>query len=342
MPPQTPRERLSILFFYAAVLWLGYILFRIFQPFLVPLGWAAVMVVFFHPLHTRFERRWGPGRAALASTFVVTIIVVVPMILVVTAFVREGIQAAGDMQRTLTSGHFEWVQSAWHWLEVHTPIAAGVDFPTMIGEGAKQAAATLASSAGALLQNVVVFVFDLFVSLFAVFFLFRDSHGLMQGIRRVLPFEDRLRERMIGQARDLVAAGVSTSLAVASVQGGLGGLAFAALGIDAPVFWGVVMAFFCVLPLGAWVVWMPAAIWLMATDHVVKGIVLFGVGVGIVSLADNFLRPLLLSGRAQMNGLLVFISLLGGMAVFGVLGLVLGPVLVATAVAIVDAYTSSE
>lgn len=342
MPPETPRERIAILFFYVAVLWLGYMLFRIFQPFLVPLGWAAVMVVFFHPLHGRLERRWGASRAALASTIIVTVIVIVPMILVMTAFIREGMQAAGDMQAALTGGRFTWVQTAWRWLETHTPLATGVDFPTMVNEGAKQAAGTLASSAGALLQNVVVFVFDLFLTLFAAFFLFRDSHALMNALRRVLPFEDKLRERMITQARELVAAGVSASLAVAAVQGGLGGLAFALLGIDAPVFWGVVMAFFCVLPLGAWVVWLPAAVWLVVTGHMVKGLILFGAGAGIVSLADNFLRPALLSGRAQMNGLLVFISLLGGMAVFGVLGLVLGPVLVATSAGIVDAYTSVE
>jgi predicted PurR-regulated permease PerM len=129
---------------------------------------------------------------------------------------------------------------------------------------------------------------------------------------------------------------------VAAVQGALGGTAFALLGIDAPVFWGVVMAFFCILPLGAWVIWLPAALWLIATGAMLKGLILVGVGVGIVSLADNFLRPALLSERAQMNGLIIFISLLGGMSVFGLLGVVLGPILVATAAGLVEAYTNRE
>ena len=340
MADPTPRERITTLFFYAAVLWLGYVLFRIFQPFLVPLGWAAVMVIFFHPLHLRLQRRLGPGRAAAASTIIVTVIVVVPMFLVAAAFVRETLQAAGDVQHALASGRFAWVRDAWHWLEAHTPLMPSLDLPGMLNESAKQAAGSLASSAGAILQNLVVFVFDLFVTMFAAFFLFRDSRAIMNAIRRILPFEDPIRERMIAQARELVTAGVSASLAVAAVQGALGGTAFALVRIDAPVFWGVVMAFFCILPLGAWVVWLPAAVWLMITHHLLRGILLLAFGFGIVSLADNFLRPALLAGRAQMNGLIIFISLLGGVSVFGVLGLVLGPVLVATAAGVLDAYTN--
>ena len=100
---------------------------------------------------------------------------------------------------------------------------------------------------------------------------------------------------------------------------------FAAVGIDAPVFWGVVMAWFCLLPLGAWVVWLPAAILLAASGSPGRAAVVALLGFGIVSAVDNFLRPMLLSGRTSMNGLLVFISLLGGMAAFGAIGLVLGP-----------------
>jgi predicted PurR-regulated permease PerM len=125
---------------------------------------------------------------------------------------------------------------------------------------------------------------------------------------------------------------------VAVVQGAVGGVTFAILGLGAPVFWGVIMAFFSLLPLGAWIVWTPTAIWLMLTGEIGRGIALAAIGAGGISLIDNFLRPLLLSGRTQMNGLLVFISLLGGIAAFGLLGLVLGPVIMATAISFVDAY----
>ena len=122
------------------------------------------------------------------------------------------------------------------------------------------------------------------------------------------------------------------------MQGLLGGLLFARSD-HAPVFWGVVMMFFCLLPFGAWVVWLPAALLFFASGDWLRGVILAGVGLGVVSTADNVLRPWLLRGTARMNGLLVLISLLGGMAVFGALGLVLGPTLMATAVGVLRTYT---
>jgi len=146
----------------------------------------------------------------------------------------------------------------------------------------------------------------------------------MQAIRKALPLDEQLRERVIEQTGDLVSASLVSAGVVAAVQGLLGGLAFAVLGIGAPLFWGVVMAFLCLLPFGAWVVWLPAAVMLAASGDWVRGLILAGFGVAVVSAVDNFLRPALLSGRSGMNGLLVFISLLGGLSVFGSLGLVVG------------------
>jgi len=206
----------------------------------------------------------------------------------------------------------------------------------------KRVGAFLAARAGDLLQNVAVFVFDLVITLFAAFFLFRDGDALMLAIRRTLPVEDAFKERLIRQTRELVSATVASAGIVAAVQGLLGGLLFAALGIDAPVFWGVVMMFFCLLPFGAWVVWLPAALLFFASGDWLRGVILAGFGLGVVSAADNVLRPWLLSGTARMNGLLVLISLLGGMSVFGALGLVLGPTLMATAVGVLRTYTKDS
>jgi predicted PurR-regulated permease PerM len=140
----------------------------------------------------------------------------------------------------------------------------------------------------------------------------------------------------------MVNASVSSSLVVAAVQGALGGVTFWLLGVGAPLFWGVLMGVCCLLPFGAWVVWAPAAIWLVVSGHLVRGIVLAGLGAGVVSSVDNVLRPVLLSSRSEMNGLLMFVSLLGGVVAFGTLGLVAGPVLMAAAIALLDAFTSQQ
>jgi predicted PurR-regulated permease PerM len=134
-----------------------------------------------------------------------------------------------------------------------------------------------------------------------------------------------------------------TSLLIAAIQGVICGGAFAIVGVGSAVFWGVVMAFLSLLPvLGAWPIWIPAAIWLFSTGHSGRALILIGICGVLGSVIDTILRPMLLGGRASLNGLLVFISVLGGIAVFGVLGIILGPVVVATAVGVLDVYSNKD
>ena len=338
----TDREHVTAVIFYLALAIFLSFVFLMIQPFLVPLGWAAVLVIVFHPVHARFEKRFGPSRAAALSTAAVAVIVVAPLMLVTTAFVREAVQSATDVQRAFEEGRLAWFQRTWEWVQRRAVGETRFDIAATVVDLAKRIAAFLAGQAGSLLQNVAVFLIDLVIALFAAFFLFRDGDALMLAIRRTLPVDRPLRERFIRQTRELVSATVASAGIVAAVQGLLGGLLFAALGIQAPVFWGVVMMFFCLLPFGAWVVWLPAAILFFASGDWLRGVILAGFGLGVVSAADNVLRPWLLSGRARMNGLLVLISLLGGMQVFGSLGLVLGPTLMATAIGILRTYMNTD
>ena len=162
----------------------------------------------------------------------------------------------------------------------------------------------------------------------------------MAMLRRLLPFEVPLRERMLAEARQLIYASVSVSLAIAFIQGTVCGVAFALVGIGEPAFWGLVMTFMALLPvIGAWPVWLPAAIWLLATGNIGGGVLLLVLCGGVAGTIDNFLRPALMSGRSGLSGLSVFISVLGGIAAFGMIGLVLGPIIFATASALLDIYT---
>lgn len=334
------RDRMARALFYVVLALLAWLVFRVFEPFLVPLGWAAVLVVFFHPCHARLEKRWGPNRAAAFSTLAVTLILIVPTLLLATAFVREGIDAARRIQAAFVQGELPWMQRAWEWVQQRLPGEGGTDLPTLVREGAERVASLLASKIGTVLRNVVVFLFDLFVVIFALFYLFRDAGALVGGVRRVLPFEEEHREHLINQARDLIFASVTTSLIVAAVQGFLGGAAFAVASLPAPVFWGVVMAFFSLLPLvGAWVIWLPAVGWLLLNGQTTRGILMAVFCAGVVGTVDNFLRPMLIGGRTRLSGLVVFISVLGGIGVFGMLGVVLGPIVVATAASVLDVYT---
>jgi len=338
---QSAEYRFSNVLFYGVVLCLAYLVFLVFQPFLAPLGWAAVFGVIFYALQKRFERKWGGTRSAVVITLGVTLILIVPVLLLATLFVREGIAAARDIQTAMVGGGYGWLSHAWGWL-VSSIAAEGVtvDLPDLVRQGASRAGEYMASELGRVIRNFVVFLFELFVMLFALFYFLRDGDSMLDRFRHFLPFEETMTERMLAEARELIFASVTTSLVFAAVQGILCGGAFAIVGLGSPIFWGVVMGFLSLLPVvGAWPIWIPAVIWLFSTGHAGRAVILIAICGALGASIDNVLRPVLLGGRASLNGLLVFISVLGGIAVFGVLGVVLGPIVVATAVGILDVYS---
>jgi predicted PurR-regulated permease PerM len=336
-------ERFGDVLFYGVILLLIYLVYRIFEPFLVPLGWAAVFAVIFNSLNKELEGKWGPNFAAMVSTIGVTLILVVPSLLVMILFVREGIDATRGVQLSMAAGEYGGFNRAWAWISEHVAARTAIDLPGLVRQAAGRLGEYLASQFGAVLRNIALFLFELVVMLFALFYFLRDAKAIMRGIRLFLPFEEGMRERMLAEARDLIFASVTTSLVIAAVQGIICGGAFAIVGLSSSLFWGVVMAFLSLLPVvGAWPVWIPASIWLFSTGHFIRALILIGICGGLGATIDNILRPVLLGGRSSLNGLLVFISVLGGIAVFGVLGVVLGPIVLATAVGVLDVYSQKE
>ncbi|HEV7967137.1 MAG TPA: AI-2E family transporter [Candidatus Acidoferrales bacterium] len=341
---QNAEDRFSNVLFYGVVLCLAYLVFRIFEPFLVPLGWGAVFGVIFYSLNKRFERKWGRTQSAALITLGVTLVLIVPVLLLAAMFVREGIAAAVSIQTAMQGGGYGWISHAWGWLAAH--IAAQgitVDLPGLVRQGAGRGGEYLATELGRVIRNIVVFLFELFVMLFALFYFLRDGDSILDRFRLFLPFEEKMTDRMLTEARELIFASVTTSLVIAGVQGVICGAAFAIVGLGSPIFWGVVMGFLSLLPVvGAWPVWIPGALWLFSTGHAVRALILIAICGALGATIDNILRPMLLGGRASLNGLLVFISVLGGIAVFGVLGVVLGPIVVATTVGMLDVYSGKD
>ena len=335
-------ERLNATLFYAAVALLVWLVFLILRPFLEPLGWAAVLAILLAPWHNRLAARWGPTRAAIVETTGVTLGLVVPGILLGIYFIREGIQAAQGLQELVASGRLDKAARVWASMSRSFGLR-NVELGSLLQDAARSLAAFLAGSLGAIVANVVLLILYLFLLLFALFYFLRDGKDIMARVRRLLPFDGPLRERMLTEAQRLIQASVTVSLVIAVVQGTICGLAFALVGISTPLFWALVMSFLALLPVvGAWPVWLPVAIWFLATRQIYSGILLLAMCGGLAGTIDNILRPLLLSGRSRLDGLMVFVSVLGGIAAFGMIGLVLGPIIFAMALAVLDVYTHSS
>ena len=201
----------------------------------------------------------------------------------------------------------------------------------LLAEGARRTMSFLAPQAGAIITDVFATLGSLLAMLFALFFMLRDGASMAAQLRDLLPLQERDRDRLLSDTRDLVIASVGAGLAVAAAQGTVGGVAFWLLGLGAPVFWGVLLAFCSLIPVvGAALVWAPAGLWLLLSGETGRGVAMLLVGVLGISMVDNVLRPLLLSGRTQVNGLVIFFGLLGGAAAFGFIGLVIGPIILVT------------
>lgn len=325
--------------FYSLVVVLAYLAYRIFQPFLEPLAWAAVLVVLTFPVYKRITRRFRPGTAALLTTAGVTLLLIVPMTLVLSAFVKQAVNAVHAVQLGVELGHYAWVERLWNGLQHRFPGLIPADLGTLVHNYAEEAAGYAAGKAGSILRNTATFVLDVTFTIFAMYYFYRDGTTIVMRIRNRLPLEEAQREQVLDDTHSLVFATVFSTLAAAVMHGSIGAITFALTGIASPVFWGVLMGFFSFIPvIGTALIWVPLALSLLLGGHVVAGIILAVVCSTVIGTIDSFIRPYIISGRAEMNILLVFIGVLGGIEVFGLLGVVLGPIVIATAGTLLQVY----
>jgi len=310
--------------------------FWLIASFLMPVFWAAVLATIFFPVQRRYVARFGGRRslAAIATLLTIVAVVVLPLALVGVAVTGEALQLAEQIK----SGAID-LKAPLRYLERMMPVAT--DFLDRFGlhvDGLTERLSTAALgisqiiAAGALGigQDILNVTALFFVMLYILFFFLRDGSQLVATLIRVLPLGDARERQLLAKFGEVSLATIKGTLVVGVVQGAIGGILFWALGLPAPVFWGAVMAVFSVLPaVGPGLVWAPAAIILLALGAYVKAIILIAGGVIVIGLVDNVLRPLLVGRDTQMPDYLVLLATLGGIAVFGISGFVIGPVIAA-------------
>ncbi|MEM6785760.1 MAG: AI-2E family transporter [Bacteroidota bacterium] len=310
--------------------------FGLLVGFLQPIFWAAVLAVLFYPLQWRLARAFGgrSGIAALLTLLVILLSVILPLFAIGAAVTNEAV----GLYNRLDAGEFD-LQEPIRRFEEALPVVTGyldqlgVDFER-VKAGLSDAALTVsqatANRAVELGQGTVTFAVLFALMLYLLFFFLRDADRLTEGLIRALPLGDDRERRLFRKFADVSRATIKGTVVVGIVQGAIGGVLFWALGLPAPVLWGVVMALASLLPaVGPALVWVPAAILLAAAGNYVDAGIVVGVGVFIIGMADNVLRPILVGRDTQMPDYLILLSTLGGLAVFGLSGVVIGPVIAA-------------
>ena len=326
-------QRNSLLVLVAAVT-VAFIL--LLADLLMAVFWASVLAILFHGLYRRLvPRLWGrPSLASAAVLLIVLAGVVAPVLLLGWAVVREASQfyAAveagavdpGDALDTL-GAWLPWVREVLNNFGLdYEQLRTGLT--SMAGNAARFAATGLVAAG----QGALKLMLQLAVMLYLLFFFLRDGEKLVDLLVRILPLGDEREYELLGQFATVSRVSVTSLVVIGAVQGGLGGITLALLGVGSPVLLGVLMGVLSVIPaVGPGLVWAPIAIGLFASGLWVQGLILVVVGVLIVGMADNLLRPMLVGRTARLPDYVVLLATLGGLSVFGFSGLVIGPVLAA-------------
>ena len=311
--------------------------FWILLPFYGAVFWGFILDVMFMPLNDYFLSKIPKKKytAALLTLSVCLLIVIIPLIVVIGALTQE---SAALYQKILTRSvnfdtSFQFIVSKLpDWvtdLLNHSGITTLAEFQQKISSGVLQASQYIAGKLFVIGQNILDFAIGFGIMLYLLFFLLRDGNELATRIRKIIPLADGHKTLLLTKFTGVIRATVKGNLVVAIVQGALGGLVFWFLGIEAALLWGAIMSVLSLLPAGSGVIWVPVAIYFLATGAIMKGVILLVFGILVIGLIDNLLRPLLVGKDTQMPDYLVLISTLGGMALFGLNGFVIGPVIAA-------------
>lgn len=314
-----------------------YLCWRMVAPFVNVLTWAVALAIMVNPVTQRLRRRWSETTTAtLVVSLVVTVLILVGGFLS-QRLINEVIRGQQTLRTSLQPGAWQralatqpWLAAIWQWL------GSRIDLPAL----AQQASAAIAPRLAAGVSASAVIISETAMSLFVLFFLVRDEEKLGNTLRGALPLTRAEIDEVWERVSSAIRASVYGRVLIGAIQGLLGGVIFFALGLPAPLFWAIVMGVLSMLPVvGAFVVWVPAAIFLLVTGHWVRAVILAAFAIGVIHTIDNVLYPILVGPRIGLHPIVLLIALLGGVVAFGAAGLILGPGLVALALALGDLWT---
>ncbi|HVG33430.1 MAG TPA: AI-2E family transporter [Pyrinomonadaceae bacterium] len=323
-----------------------YLCWLMLQPFVNVLAWAAVLVIFFYPVHRRLVARTRrPSMSALLSSLFVIIVILLPLALITLAVVNELsglLQNVQTRAATLLDPNSPVMGRLTAWLGQYVNVEQLYSQEFLL-ERLKGLSGTVAGSTFGFVGGLLGVIVQVFFVIFTMYYLFRDGDRIVRALPEMLPLERSQSELIFTRTRDVIDASLYGVLVIAMIQGALGGLAFWVLGLPSAIVWAVVMIFLSMIPMaGAFIVWVPAAIYLAATGHWVKALILVAWGLLVIGTIDNFLRPKLVGEKTRLHELFIFFSVLGGLKVFGVLGIVLGPVVLAITLALLDVFRQAD
>ncbi len=340
---------LVTIFFFALLLVILYLAFLILSPFLKAIAWAAILAIVVYPVYAWLVKvlRGRVTVSALVVTVLITLLILLPAFRIAGFLSLEALELAKTVRAITEDGEIElWKGKPWvetlvrFWDTISFQLASfEIDLGKVVVQGAQVASGFLVSQVTEIAQDVLFFVANFIIVLFSFFFFLRDGKQFCDSIRRLLPMDPEHQAHLFENIVNSIFAVIHGCLIVAIIQGLLAGLAYWFLGLPFAILLGLATAFTALLPIGgSTLISIPASIYLFVQGAYIKGIILLAWSLGIVGTVDNVLKPLLIGTRLRLPVLFLFFSILGGLGLFGALGLILGPVLFALLAVLLDLY----
>jgi predicted PurR-regulated permease PerM len=305
-------------------------------------AWAGVLVIVFYPVHKSIAERTGRrSLSALISCLLVVLVVVLPLTLITAAVIHEFAKVGPDLPTNLSQILSQQPAilgrvSQWAQNRFGINLLGSQEF---FFEQLRNLSQRLLGASFSLMGNIVTSIVKAFFVIFTMYYLFRDGDKIVSKLPNALPLNREQSEAIILRTHQVVSASVYGVVTIAALQGLLAGLAYWILGIPSPVLWAVLTAFVCMIPVaGSFLVWLPLAIYLMINGSWTRAVLLIIWGGLVISTIDNLLRPKLVGTQTKLHELFIFFSVLGGISVFGLLGIVLGPVVLAITLGLLQTF----
>ncbi len=346
--PDDNKKYVGFLAFAIGFLILGLGL-RLFAPFFEPMAWAIILALFSYPIHQRI-RRYLRGRnnlSAVIMTVLIIAFIVIPVFFLLGSLTNETFKVYASIQERLHGQGLGLIPDLESFPILKERFPQLIELARGHEEAIRETIADLSKRLGEILiaqgtvvfKNVASLIFKAFIMLTIFFYLLRDGDRLLASFKELLPFSDRETANFFRVTHDVLSATLYGNIMTAFVQASLGIFILWALDFSAPILWGIVMGVATFIPMvGTALVWIPATVYLVAAGLYVKAAVLLGFSLLVISQIDYFLRPYLIGGKIQIHNLFLLLSIIGGINLFGFLGLVLGPIVIALCLSVLEIY----
>ncbi len=344
------REHIFLIFILFLTFLSIYLLYQILSPFLSSIVWAILLAMVFYPLFRKLQGllKKRVALSALIMTLLVLLVIVLPFTLLLASLAGDIIHLYHQVEELNQTGRLQasfekvkeipilkWILAR---LGQHIDLSGTDPLPFLL-KNMNQISTFIFHQTTVLLKGFSTFVVGFFFTLLSLYYLFKDGSTFFEGLKEIAPLPPKQKDLLIQRFKDMIYATMYGGILIALIQGILGGLSFWVLGLPSPVFWGAAMGLLSFIPIGGTaLIWAPAAIILLIGGAVLKGIVLLAIGVFVISMVDNFLRPFFISTRTNIHPLLLFFAVLGGVQAFGLIGLIAGPLIATLFLTLLEIY----